>query len=146
MRLLLALLALAHWVAAQPNELCAGARSGVVAFYAISSRCADNATLLHEASFGGHVKVVKELLRLKASVDATDDFRQTPLAWAALKGHSAAAEILLKAEAKVDARDAFQCTALLDAAKGGGETLPLSTSLPPRRSLFTGVLYLVYYI
>ena len=121
------LLALAHLAAAQlSREVCAAARSGTVAFYVVTGRCPEsNATLLHEAAAGGHVAVVKELLRLKASVDARDNFQMTPLAWASFKGHSAAAEILLKAEAHVDARDEFQCTALLDAAKEGA-LLPLS--------------------
>jgi ankyrin repeat protein len=45
-------------------------------------------TPLHEASYGGHLKVVQALLAAGANVNEVDEIGHTPLWWASYKGHS----------------------------------------------------------
>ncbi|XP_077977548.1 transient receptor potential cation channel subfamily A member 1-like [Glandiceps talaboti] len=82
----------------------------------------DGKTPLILGSEGGHVKVVKHLLKVGADIDSRDNNRRTALALAALNGHVDVIEVLLKNHSDIDATDKNRNTPLhLSAANGHEE-------------------------
>ena len=69
-------------------------------------------TALHDASYKGHVTVVKLLLEHGANVDARNKSRWTPLHSATMMGHPKVAELLLDHGADVNAQKEDGWTAL----------------------------------
>mmetsp|Transcript_110572 Transcript_110572/g.312668 ORF Transcript_110572/g.312668 Transcript_110572/m.312668 type:complete len:337 (-) Transcript_110572:121-1131(-) len=76
-------------------------------------------TVLHAASKGGSVSVVKRLLEHGALVDEPDSWDETPLHLAARAGHVSVCELLLAHGAPVDAVNAQDWTPLIVAAEAG---------------------------
>eukprot|EP01105_Mastigella_eilhardi_P005139 TRINITY_DN16921_c0_g1_i1.p1 TRINITY_DN16921_c0_g1~~TRINITY_DN16921_c0_g1_i1.p1 ORF type:complete len:605 (-),score=144.78 TRINITY_DN16921_c0_g1_i1:46-1860(-) len=67
---------------------------------------ADGASLLHSASFFGHLEIVQYLLNLGADVDClTSETHQTPLQWAASAGFASVVHFLLKQGADLNHAD-----------------------------------------
>src|SRR5438552_2661293 len=58
------------------------------------------------SSNNGHIEVVKFLLNANADIEAADDnYRRTPLGWAAGNGHVDVVKLLLNANADIEAAD-----------------------------------------
>lgn len=76
-------------------------------------------TVLHAASKGGSVPVVKRLLEHGALVDEPDSWDETPLHLAARAGHANICELLLAHGAPIDAVNAQDWTPLVVAADAG---------------------------
>ena len=55
---------------------------------------------LHQAAIKGSADVVTLLLAKGADLNATDNYQQTALQWAAMKGQRSVEEVLKKAGAK----------------------------------------------
>ncbi len=80
------------------------------------------AATLHEASKGGHFKVVERLLATgKIGADTQDRYGRTPLSWAARNGHEAVVKLLLATgKVDVDADDRINGRTPLSWAAGNG--------------------------
>jgi len=78
-------------------------------------------TVLHAASKGGSVPVVKKLLEKGALVDEPDSWDETPLHLAARAGHAGVCELLLAHGAPADAANAQDFTPLVVAAEAERE-------------------------
>ncbi|XP_049797165.1 ankyrin repeat, PH and SEC7 domain containing protein secG-like isoform X2 [Schistocerca nitens] len=72
--------------------------------------------MLIVAAKEGSVSKVRTLLAVGADVEAKDDYKWTPLHWAAIMGHVEVARCLLEDGADVNARDDWQNTPLHQAA------------------------------
>src|SRR4030095_6838556 len=65
---------------------------------------AQEVTVLDLGSSNRHIEVVKFLFNANANIDAVDnEYRQTPLSWAAQKGHVDVVKLLLNANANTEA-------------------------------------------
>jgi hypothetical protein len=62
-------------------------------------------TALHSASWGGHLQIVRSLLRHGVGVDVRDHFNRTPLVWASWEGHCDVIQCLLEHGANVAVLD-----------------------------------------
>ena len=76
-------------------------------------------TALHSASFKGHLRVVRYLLRYGVDVNVRDSGEDTSFLLASWQGHSDVAKCLLEHGADVELRDQFQNTPLTLAAGYG---------------------------
>jgi ankyrin repeat protein len=76
-------------------------------------------TALHSASLGGHLQVVRYLLRHGVDVNARNCGHDAPLLLASWKGHGDVVQYLLKHGADVDLRDEYKNTPLTLAARVG---------------------------
>ena len=76
-------------------------------------------TALHSASFKGHLRVVRYLLRYGVDVNVRDSGEDTSFLLASWQGHSDVAKCLLQHGADVELRDQFQNTPLNLAAVYG---------------------------
>jgi hypothetical protein len=74
-------------------------------FCNVGVRSKTGRTALHEASFAGHVDVVRCLMQLKAATDATTSLEQTPALLAAQNGKLDVVQILVKAGCNLDLKD-----------------------------------------
>lgn len=78
-------------------------------------------TPLFDASWRGHVNIVKDLLSLQASVNVADYQLRTPLHEAAYYGRLHIVEMLVDAKADLEAEDNWQQTPLFRAVDSGRE-------------------------
>jgi ankyrin repeat protein len=76
-------------------------------------------TVLHSASYGGHLQVVQHLLRYGMDVNVRDSANDTSLLLASWKGHRDVVQCLLEHGADVDLPDQFHQTPLNLAARFG---------------------------
>ncbi|WP_454761577.1 ankyrin repeat domain-containing protein [Caulobacter segnis] len=83
----------------------------------------DGDTLLHKAAGSGAIDDVRDLLRLKAEINALGDMGDMPLHAAARGGHAHVVEILLKAGANGTMLNAFGETPIETAERNGHEDL-----------------------
>ena len=79
----------------------------------------DGCAPLHHAAFGGHVKIVIELLRRGASIAAVDRSGYTPLHYAAIAGADDVARRLVAEGAELHAPNDSNTSVLHMAAAGG---------------------------
>jgi len=61
----------------------------------------NGATVLHNAAAGGHIQLVKWLLKNGATIDSKDKLGSTPLIWAAYHGHVDVVKYLIKNGARI---------------------------------------------
>ena len=80
-------------------------------------------TVLFEASWGGHMKVVSLLIDAGADIDKTDYQGWTALHIASLKGHKCVAQLLIDRGADINMTDIFGQTALHVAACWGRKSM-----------------------
>ena len=76
-------------------------------------------TALHSASFGGHLQIVRSLLRLGVDVDVRGDRNKRPLHYASRSGHCDVVQCLLDHGADVNSQQNDKSTPLLLASLGG---------------------------
>merc|ERR1712232_288422 len=87
------------------------------------------------AAYFGHISAVRLLLRNKAEITATNDYRRTALIMAAMTGHEEVVRILLDVGVPIDATDSWGRSALMWAMQRGHAQvakMPLQASQPPR--------------
>ena len=82
---------------------------------------ASHASLLHAASSGGHLDIVRELLKQGASVSLQTNLGQTALMNAAVAGHLSILLVLIEHSANFDLQDIFGHTPLMSSALVGHE-------------------------
>ncbi|KAH9165961.1 hypothetical protein EDB89DRAFT_2076307 [Lactarius sanguifluus] len=76
-------------------------------------------TVLHSASYAGHLQIVRSLLRHGVGVDVRDHVNDTALQWASIRGHCDVVECLLDHGADVNLQDDFHYTPLPYAVEHG---------------------------
>ncbi|KAH9035906.1 hypothetical protein EDB85DRAFT_821210 [Lactarius pseudohatsudake] len=76
-------------------------------------------TALHSASFVGHLRIVRSLLRNGVGVDVRDHWNGSPLQWASIRGHRDIVQCLLDHGANVDLPDVHHETPLILAVRHG---------------------------
>ncbi|KAH9035899.1 hypothetical protein EDB85DRAFT_2112675 [Lactarius pseudohatsudake] len=81
-----------------------------------SARGGLRGTALHSASYAGHLRIVRSLLRHGVGVDARDHTNDTALQWASMQGRRDVVECLLDHGADVNLQDNHQNTPLTLAA------------------------------
>ena len=81
--------------------------------------CPSDASSTAWASYFGHEKVLKMLLKSVVDIDATDNCGRTALSYAAHEGRSEVVQLLLDKGAQPDVKDVLGSTPLSLAAEGG---------------------------
>ena len=96
-------------------------RGAVDALYSLPTGDGHTAivALLHLAATGGHLEMVRELLKRGASIDLPTSFGSTPLMQAAHHGHPSVLLVLLQHSANPNLQDPNGVTALMLAANQG---------------------------
>ncbi|KAI9436579.1 hypothetical protein H4582DRAFT_1816479 [Lactarius indigo] len=84
-----------------------------------SARGGNLGTALHSASHGGHLQIVRSLLRNSVDVDVRDNLDGTALQWASQEGYCDVVQFLLDHGAYVDSMDKYKNTSLALAAQNG---------------------------
>jgi hypothetical protein len=69
-------------------------------------------SLMHYAANGGHVEVVRYLLKNGAPFDSADANQRTPLHWACQNGHKQVIDVLVSKGANINSLDILRCTPL----------------------------------
>ena len=83
----------------------------------------DGTTLLHEAVLQGHQDIVKMLIDLGANVNAINEYRETPIAYAAKEANWEIVKILMSHGANVDYLDQSGISLLHYAAEQGNKEI-----------------------